>query len=777
MKTRHSMFFFILASVAPIIIHSQAFCSSACLMTNPSPNTKCETTDKITWLNPPEHKELYQSTRTRYDDLINDPSFTRGIWTAGDAHFQLDSTEPQYVEIFMLADDGGLHGFTLLENGEPIDTLQGITFDKVRLRPKGIRTINLLGIVKGNSKLTVKTTSPGWVMSAIRMTPQNEFETQLIPEYLERARKFEDPFFEGKLNDRQRPMDQLWSRLMLSETQEIRQEALLGATRASYWYAVENHEPLDIQKTNMLLSALAAEIPEHPITRQMISASYLNQNLGSSRYDAMGTHLDHIPPVPWSIDLATAPENAPAWAVAQRRVSARLNEITGWWVNERQLPDGQLGGGWGDDVEILRHWIIQAAGLGSLVAAKGVKNVADGLWYSDEIENGYNAEIRDVEHSAEPTSDTEPYLAALYPDDAQVLERLAMTTDCLSHWLTEQPDGFWRFGSSWFNCTELDTTNNRDLDVFFNLRAVGPALWYAYLTQNEDLIHRLSLWGESWVKAMRSTDHGKPAGIFPSAMESKTGNYLIRSDEWDKPDAEWDYFQWSGRSQEVITSFMLGLYELTGDSHWLDIAEKSFSVMNECKTYPDLCKTIRENPESFYLYRQLANDSTLDSAFGVTPDPDRAQILDRMAQQAQEMEALLGVNLDMWTTEVMYTDRVYYRFPPEYVQHLFGGTGPRGDRVPSFAVTWLPEDTDIARAVLGWSESTLITEFYNFSTKQELIGMRLWQLEPGTYRWTLNSENGTVLDDGQLQIQNMPHKAEFTIPPQQSVTLFIIPQP
>ena len=31
-------------------------------------------------------------------------------------------------------------------------------------------------------------------------------------------------------------------------------------------------------------------------------------------------------------------------------------EVMRFWCEKRQAPDGQFGGGWGDDVEIWRKW-------------------------------------------------------------------------------------------------------------------------------------------------------------------------------------------------------------------------------------------------------------------------------------------------------------------------------------------------------------------------------------------------------------------------------------
>jgi hypothetical protein len=61
-------------------------------------------------------------------------------------------------------------------------------------------------------------------------------------------------------------------------------------------------------------------------------------------------------PIPWPKQYQ--PDNqAPAWANLQREGLEKLADVVHWWIAERQLPDGQFGGGWGDDVEMWRWWV------------------------------------------------------------------------------------------------------------------------------------------------------------------------------------------------------------------------------------------------------------------------------------------------------------------------------------------------------------------------------------------------------------------------------------
>jgi len=550
-------------------------------------------------------------------------------------------------------------------------------------------------------------------------------------------------------------LEQLGARLSCSAQKSVRQEGLLQETRAAYWAAAEDHEPRDIARTDELFRAALRMIPHEPILRQMVSASCLGINAPAERMPH-GPYCENIAAQLWPLELSPAPPGAPSWAVAQRELFARAEAITRWWVEHRQRPNGELGGGWGDDVEILRQWAPLALGFGSQVALEGIRRVADGLWASGVLQDGYNRQISDVEHASEPSTDTVPLRVAILPGDVAGLERLKVSASCADHWIAQQPDGRFRFRGAWFNCREFDPAPERAVDVHMNVRAMGPALWYAALTHEARMIRLLERWAEAWLEAMRSTAYGKPRGIFPSAVRSADGSYLIGSDRWDKPQVEWDYYQWSGEAQEALTSLLLALHDLTGERRWLEAAGESFQVMAQCGAYPRLCDEVRSRPEAFYEWRRRSGDDRYDRAFGYVAARDPGELLAQIAREEQQAAARLAVNFAMYTSEVIYTDRVYYRWPALVRWHLFGGEAPRGDRYPTFFVTWPPEPASFARLVLEAHPERLTLLLYNFEPRELAVPIRVWRLKPGLYRWA----------DGEARIEHLPSVIKLRLPPQ-----------
>jgi hypothetical protein len=69
---------------------------------------------------------------------------------------------------------------------------------------------------------------------------------------------------------------------------------------------------------------------------------------------AMYAGEDVDQPDPW--DNYVAPAGAPAWSTAQFEALQRLRQVAHYWIDERQIPNGEFGGKPDDDVETLRWW-------------------------------------------------------------------------------------------------------------------------------------------------------------------------------------------------------------------------------------------------------------------------------------------------------------------------------------------------------------------------------------------------------------------------------------
>jgi hypothetical protein len=136
---------------------------------------------------------------------------------------------------------------------------------------------------------------------------------------------------------------------------------------------------------------------------------------------------------------------------------------------------------------------------------------------------------------------------------------------------------------------------------------------------------------------------------------------------------------------------------------------------------------------------------------------------------------VLSRDFDMYTSEVIYPDRVYYPVAPEYWQHLLGGEPPLGDRPPAFAVTWPPSEAQFARAVLSSGSASLKLRIYSFEPRPATAEVRLWRLDPGRYRWTAAGPIGTELAAGDLVVSRGGQSFSFPLIPAREIDLSIRP--
>ena len=677
----------------------------------PPPDSNCKASDaRLKWINSPAGAQVVK-VNASLDPLLMDSAFRQGVRVSGTQRFEIEGA--WLVEALVHFANSDQHSYTLSWGAQ---TDRRFAAKPLRLGPSRRQRVAPLLMAAGWDELRIESDAPSYELVALRWYTKDDFHQKVLPELLARLRSLQsDPFFENRRESRAQRMQELAEMAVLGDERE----ALLQLTRAVYWIAAENHQPRDLERLNELLVRCLREMPEHPAVQQMVSASCSGKNVGGNRPMARDLWCESASPVRWTPAVKEDVRGAPEWARRQWYLRARLEEITRWWVNERQRENGEIGGGWGDDVEILRQWGPLALGLSSETASEGLRRMAEGLWNSGQLKDGYDRGISDVEHSSEPTTDTLGLLAATFPFDESVLAKLRQSSACAYNWIAPQPDGMWRFRSSWFNCNEHDPRPERALDVHMNTRAMGPALWYAALTRDEKLIDLIAKWGESWRSARDDTRHGKPAGVFPPVLRSKDGHYLIGSDDWRTPQAEWDYFQWSPGVQESLEALFRGLHKLTGDARWRMGEESAFEAPG-------------------------------------TGDLER---------EAQELDLRFMANFDMFTREVLYTDRVYYAMSPRYQRWLFGGEPPRGDRAPLFAVTWPAQKTPFARAVVGVGQNALKLRLYSFEEGPVLV--RLWRLSAGKYQWSAGALSG------EFEVTRTPHDLTLPVPGRQDLTVEI----
>lgn len=541
--------------------------------------------------------------------------------------------------------------------------------------------------------------------------------------------------------------------------------ALFQRARLQYWIWMEQHDAVMLDAATRDWKALATMD-----VRPDLVAMYL------------GTNVPHASPC----DKLVRPPDMPVWALRQREAVCRLDELLGWWVDVRQAPDGELGGKWGDDVEMLRWWQVPLL-AGSTKAWEGWSRVADGVWASDLIFDGYHRRISDVEHSAEPLSD--PLLIFALSNDPAKLVRLAPTSrHFIDLWSRSVGQDERRFRSAWIGTEGVDERPPRNRDVPMIARAM-KAVRYHVATSDDPAAKRAMVdWSRMWARATLSDAKGKPVGVVPPSIRFSDGTINGDEPDWWRANMFWDYYDWSGDGK--IYDQLLFASTISGDPEIREALLKAFdlAVRHRNETGSDAPVGTERWAASNLLdsdffqavwgqWRLTTGDRRYDPVlkeltksrylkFRLTGD-DTA-----LATAGQGVIDRLRVNWPLLTSEVLFTDRVYVSGRSDEVDIgdlIAMMTGALTTDSPYYHVTWNDRVGDLAYLVREARTDGLRLDIAAFG-KNAKVTAKFWQLRKGAYCLAIRDPSGklarqkvAIAQTGQTQAFNLPIEGVYRV--------------
>jgi hypothetical protein len=272
--------------------------------------------------------------------------------------------------------------------------------------------------------------------------------------------------------------------------------------------------------------------------------------------------------IPWGEDLLHRDPKTPRWAALLHEMYARQLVIMNWWFTERQLPDGQLGGGWGDDVELLRSWgpfaMISDA---DPTVRDGIERLCQGVW-KHVLVDGFEPGMGDVEHTSEPSADTLPTMLAIrYGDPLWYQRNLASCRRIRDCYTGIDRNGYVRFKSAYFGGNRASDQVRHGGDTHYSCRPMKHFLWPAWYG-NREAKQFYDDWVKGWVQATISAKYTKPAGVPPPTIWYPSGDIAPPNGvPWNDPTYNIYGCDWGGNFR-VQDAFLTGYY-LTGDPFYL----------------------------------------------------------------------------------------------------------------------------------------------------------------------------------------------------------------
>jgi hypothetical protein len=524
-------------------------------------------------------------------------------------------------------------------------------------------------------------------------------------------------------------------------------KALYLRARIYYWLGKEDGELFKDSISEPHFKILAGKFPDHEILKM-----YLGQK------------------IPFQAGYDTTNSSAPLWASYQRDAIYRIQKIIHWWVNEKQAANGEMGGKYGDDVELLRWWMPAIMGADDSIARLGYKRLADGIWNSGILERGYAKRVDDVEHSAELFRDTHPGMFLVNYGDPEYVERAMISMQNFNKtWTGITPLGHRHFKSYFLSASKVQEESPFGVDVPLNARAVLPGLWTAWYNRNPVLLKSFSEWGHAWVADAARAENGKPAGLIPAAVTFKTDKIGGDSGTWYDANLAYSYYRWEslGHVSELYAQ-MLGMYAITQDSSLLKPLNTIVQLLTEANDQPSdkntepgsldwvKQKLLAEEKgfsghpmaKLFSMARKLTGKNIYDSLVARYGQPySQYEITgntDKIIKGFDELRNSLAYNFPLLTSEVKFTDRVYVS-GSNLLMGMYTGHFGAGYEYPGMVASWKNTGPDVSVFVRYGDRKTARVSLFNFD-KSRQVEMRTWQLEPGLYELKQGID---VNDDGE----------------------------
>jgi hypothetical protein len=449
-------------------------------------------------------------------------------------------------------------------------------------------------------------------------------------------------------------------------------------------------------------------------------------------YNAQGA-LPFTQPVP--------PPGVPLWAFRQLEDLKLVRHFVNWWIDNRQVPYGDFGGGISDDVDLTEQWPgLALMGVDPDKINASLRALSDAVYTNGMRTNGLGTITTDELHAYEEGLNSDAERLYLNWGEPKTIERLMDTVRALQSVILVNPAGHMHFASNWYGGRKIYRE--------------GPWEWqkpYSFTVLHAPVLIGLYN-GNPQARALVT---GTIDGWMAHGKKGTDGNWSYPNEINWRTDAE-RVGDRGGLSTPLQAAW--ASYRWTGDSKYLRPLETR--VDEAAGTLAE----INENAIDLLGRRQDWGGALADKPSGAFGQYSAWQMsgnkswLEKLHAEAIRSKSQ---NMYMLTEGHWWSDRVDQ--PNEILQReRLGGIALRRNQTwPGNSVSWRFEDPDGAEQVAILLPGATPTHFkivaYNISGKPQRATMTGWDVAAGSWRMSIGLDaDGDDKADGLVVAQGVP---------------------
>jgi hypothetical protein len=421
------------------------------------------------------------------------------------------------------------------------------------------------------------------------------------------------------------------------------------------------------------------------------------------------------------------PAGVPAWAWRQLEDLRQVRAFVMWWIEHRQVPYGDFGGGISDDVDLTQQWPgLALMGVAPDAINASLRALSDAVYRNGMIVDGLGYITTDELHAYEEGLNSDAERLYLNWGEPRAIERIMATTRALDRVILRNPAGHLHFASSWYGGRRIyrDDAWSWQKPYAFNVLH-GPMLLGLYNggARATGLVTGVI---DGWLAHGREAD-----GVWTYPNEINWHSDAERAGD--------------GGGATTPLQIAWGAWRLSGDAKYLRPVEARIA-----KAGPGALAEFNENAFDL-LPAGPGWRAKLASAGGGFADYARWAATGDTAPLVALHEAAIADKVqhaDMYTEGHWWTDRVEQ--PSDLLQRerLGGIALKRGQSWPGHTVSWRFANSgageQVAILVPGATRDRFRVIAYNLSDTAQPATMTGWNVTAGT--WSIAT--ATSRDDG-----------------------------
>jgi len=446
--------------------------------------------------------------------------------------------------------------------------------------------------------------------------------------------------------------------------------------------------------------------------------------------------------------LAAPPPGVPLWAFRQTQALSLYRQFVDWWIDHRQIANGELGGGLSDDTDMVNQWVgLALMGVATERLRASQRAVLDATFANGMWDKGLSSIETDQLHVYEEGINTLAQAMMLSWGEPALIEQAMEVARNYPRLIEKNPAGHAHFVSAWYSGSRILRGGRQGRQYPYSFLVIHPGLL---------------LVDYNGAPSVRSTILAALDGWLAHGTRSAAGN-------WSYPqEIEWATDAGAGSGVASASHVFWAAWNWTGDSRYLrPLLPQGMTGGSLPTLFSINADALARVPDGAALARNVASDAA--AVTDTANDPNLGTVSARQAAQFVRWQesgdngilAALYEDEVRRTTQRMYvlteaelwTDRV--AVPSELLQRarLGGVAHLRNNYYPGNLVSWRFADPNLAQKVgimipKGDPKAFRVIAF-NMTDRPVAATMVGAMLAPGVWRMTSGIDtDGDNLADG-----------------------------